>query len=107
MNYKTITKVFFTILFVIFIALMFANKTGYYKTKSYNNVVLTNEQIMEFEKDILEGKEIDVKKYTKDMDVDYTNGLSNALYTISLKLERVVDKTIQYIFKGANNLVAD
>ena len=41
------------------------------------------------------------------MDVDYTNGLSNALYTISLKLERVVDKTIQYIFKGANNLVAD
>ena len=107
MNFKNIFKFLFIVLFLFFIVLVIANRTGYYKTKTVRNVALTNEQIKKFEKDIKDGKEIDVNSYLKDSYIDYSTNLSDDVYKITLKLEKMIDKTVKYIFKGASKMVND
>ena len=85
--------------FVFFAILLLAESQGYYKNRNEKAKTLTEEQIKEFEEDIKEGKDIDIKKYT--------NNISNNIYKISLKLEGVVDDAIKMIFNGASTMVND
>jgi hypothetical protein len=97
-------KVFNTIIiifFILFVALLIAQKSGYYQNKSSRNKTLTEEQIKAFEEDIKNGKEIDIKDYTTDNNINYSNELSNNIYKISLKIEEAIDSTIKYVFNKA------
>lgn len=94
-------------LFTFFIVLLLAQSQGYYKTRSQKAKILTDEQIINFEKDVRDGKSIDVKKYVMYEDKDYTNNVSDNIYRISLKLEGVFDKTIRLIFNSASQAVND
>lgn len=93
--------------FVFFAILLLAESQGYYKNRNEKAKTLTEEQIKEFEEDIKEGKDIDIKKYVLYEDKDYTNNISNNIYKISLKLEGVVDDVIKMIFNGASTMVND
>ena len=53
------------------------------------------------------GKSIDVKKYVLYEDKDYSNKVTSNVYRTSLKLEKVVDGVIKYIFNGAGSIVKD
>lgn len=94
-------------LFTFYIILLLAQSQGYYKTRSEKAKILTDEQITKFERDVSNGKKIDVKKYVLYEDKDYTNDISDNIYRISLKFEKVFDKTIRIVFNNASHAVND
>lgn len=103
-------KVFLCIflsLFIFFVILLLAQSQGYYKNRNEKAKVLTEEQITNFEEDIKNGKEVDIKKYVLYEDKDYSNKVSSDIYKISLKLETAVDSVIKMVFNGAGSLVND
>ena len=65
------------ILFLIYISLYIAGVSGYYENKVNSEIVLTEESIKEFESDIKNNKDIDLKKYTKVNNKDYSGFASN------------------------------
>lgn len=77
-------------LFVIFIGLFIASKSGYYETKVNKNVALTNEAIKQFEEDVLEGKQVDIESYVVDDDRDFSNGLTKAGDKLSSTVEELL-----------------
>ena len=66
-----------SILFVIYISLYIAGASGYYESKVNSEIVLTEQSIKEFETDIKNNKDIDLKKYTKVDNKDYRGFASN------------------------------
>ena len=59
-------KIFNTIIFVLFmlyISFYIASVSGYYEYEKKEETTLTNEKMKEFEKDLKEGKKVDIKKY--------------------------------------------
>ena len=104
---NTLIKIIILSLVVFFLVLVFAEKSGYLKTKEEKNKILTEEQIEIFERDIAQGKKVDINYYVVDNYKDYTNEVSNNFYRVSLKLEKGVDGIIKFIFKGASRAVVD
>ena len=104
---NTLIKIIILSLVVFFLVLVFAEKSGYLKTKEEKNKILTEEQIEIFERDIAQGKKVDINDYVVDNYKDYTNEVSNNFYRVSLKLEKGVDEIIKFIFKGASRAVVD
>lgn len=104
---KKIPLIVLLSLFTFYVILLLAQSQGYYKTRSEKAKILTDEQIINFEKDVREGKKIDIKKYVLYEDRDYSNDVSSNIYRISLKLEGVFDKTIRLIFNSASQAVND
>ena len=104
---NTLIKIIILSLVVFFLILVFAEKSGYLKTKEEKNKILTEEQIEIFERDIAQGKKVDINDYVVDNYKDYTNEVSNNFYRVSLKLEKGVDGIIKFIFKGASKAVVD
>ena len=99
-------KVFLCILlsfFIFFVILLLAQSQGYYRNRNEKAKVLTEEQIINFEEDIKNGKKVDIKKYVLYEDKDYSNKVSSDIYKISLKLETA----IKMVFNGAGSLVND
>ena len=68
----------FCLLFLIFIALYIALESGYYETRMSKRTTLTQENIKKFEKDIKDGKAIDIDDYVVDENIDYSNTLTKA-----------------------------
>ena len=104
---KKFILVFLLSLFTFYVILLLAQSQGYYKTRSEKAKILTDEQIAKFEKDVQDGRNIDITEYTIYKDKDYTNDISTNIYKVSLKLETVVDKTIKLIFNNASHAVSD
>ena len=104
---NTIIKIMLLSLVVFFLVLVFAQQSGYLKTKEEKMKVLTEEQIKLFEEDIANGKNVDINDYAIDNNKDYSNDISNGCYRVSLKLEKGVDEVIRFIFKGASKAVVD
>ena len=104
---NTLIKIIILSLVVFFLVLVFAEKSGYLKTKEEKNKILTEEQIEIFERDIAQGKKVDINDYVVDNYKDYTNEVSNNFYRVSLKLEKGVDGIIKFIFKGVSRAVVD
>ena len=99
---------FILLCFVIcFLVILFAGKTGYYEKKLRNNSILTEEQKKKFENDIKEGKTVDINNYVINENKDYTTNFTNDIYSVSLKVEKTIDKVIKFIFnevgKNINN----
>lgn len=99
--------IIFLSLFTFYVLLLFAQKEGYYKSRNEKAKILTHEQIQEFEKDVSLGKSVDIRKYVLYEDRDYSNNLSDDIYSVSLKLESLFDTTIKFIFSGISKTVND
>lgn len=99
--------IIFLSLFIFYAILLIAESQGYYKNKNEKAKVLTEEQIKEFEKDVEEGKDIDIKKYVLYEDKDYSNNVSNNIYEASLKLETIFNGAVKLIFNSASKAVND
>ena len=92
-------KFIFYVLVIIFGCLYFAGKTGYYETKLSNRTALTKEAIMEFEKDVSEGKAVDIKDYINNNPVDYKNTYSNLGMTLSETINTILNDGVGYFVK--------
>lgn len=90
-------KVIMVILFVAYISLYALNLSGYYDGSIRRKIEFTEEKIEEFEQDVADGKNVDVKDYLEDQNKDYTNGVSRAGYTISKTLDVFLNKGIKDI----------
>ena len=102
------TKLFLIILltfFVFYTVLFIGYQNGYYKNKYQKAKELTESQIIEFEKDIHEGKSIDLKEYVFYERRDYTNNLSKNIYRVSLELEKVIDYVVRVTFNNVSKAV--
>ena len=84
-------------LFVVYMFLFVASKNGYITNEKRNNLYFTNEQIQKFEKDIEEGKDIDVESYIKEKK-DYTNSFSKLGYNVSNGVVYIVNNSLREIF---------
>ena len=106
---KTI-KFFKYILFISFItftALYLSASAGYFEYKSSRKAALTNAQIKKFEKDISEGKNIDIKKYIEASNTNYQNKVSKTGLSISKKTQKCVQIIIDESFKFLSKLVGE
>ena len=106
MKNKIVLFIFLTF-FVFFVILLLAESQGYYKNRNEKAKILTEEQIKEFEQDISEGKDIDIKKYVLYEDKDYSNEVTSNVYKVSLKLESAIDGVIKMVFSSAADAVKE
>ena len=91
-----------SILFIIFISLFIANKNGFYESKVKKETVLTNEKIKEFEKDLNEGKVVNINNYFVQDKKDYSNKINRAGEKLSYSINELLIhgfKDIWQIFK--------
>ena len=73
---KKIYKFVFTVFFLSFLVVYFSELTGYYEYQNHKKATLTQEQIRQFEKDVANGKEVDINEYLVVEEKNYNNGLS-------------------------------
>ncbi len=66
------------LLFLIFIGLFIASKSGYYESPLNDKVVLTDKQIAKFEKDVINGEVVDLNSYLLEDRKDYANKFTKA-----------------------------
>lgn len=66
------------ILVVVFLGLYIASISGYYEAKVSSEVALTKEEMESFERDVIEGKTIDINTYISKNRNDYSNSFTNA-----------------------------
>ena len=97
----------FIFLFIIFIALYISQSTGYYEYEQYKKVALTNEQIKQFEEDVKNGKNVNVKDYVGETKKEYGNKVSNMGLTISENIEKYVKKFINGTFDAIGKAVKE
>ncbi|MBR7042035.1 MAG: hypothetical protein IKI04_00895 [Bacilli bacterium] len=81
--------------------------TGYYDYHTREKTILTNERIKEFESDVMNGENIDIKEYLVEEDKDYTNTLTNIVYMFSEKGTKVTRKIIKMLFKKMSKYVSE
>ena len=100
-------KTLFILVFLLFLALFIASKTGYYEKKLRDNSILTEEQIKKFEEDIKNGKSVDISNYVINENKDHTTKLTSDVYSVSLKLEKTIDKIVKFIFNEVGKNIND
>ena len=101
---KIFSIIFFT-LFISFVAIYVSSKTGYYEFEQHQKMTLTEEKIKEFEQDVKDGKEIDIKEYVINDIPNYENNVSKLGSLISLQLENLVQNGLESTFKFFNKLL--
>lgn len=86
MKKKKTSRHFFRILsllFAVFMIMYILLECGYYESKLGKQSALTKENIKQFEKDIKEGKAVDLNSYTIKENVDYSNTVTKVGNTIT------------------------
>ena len=76
--------------FIIFLGLYIASISGYYESQISNKVAITNDAIKEFEEDVLNGKEVDIKTYIVDENKDYSNKITETGDKITGAVEKII-----------------
>lgn len=105
MNKKKIFKVIFVILFVAFIISYAIEKTGYYEYNLQNKMIMTTEAMEKFEKDVSEGKDVRREDYLVSTDKDYSSSLTTGTNKVSMKVNNMLKKGIEGVFKVLSSFV--
>ena len=90
---KKSLNIIFIIIFFLYTSSYYVANSGYYEFHLQEKTYLTNEKIKEFENDIKNNQDIDVKDYLVDEEIDYRNKLTNLVYQLSYqgnKIARIV-----------------
>ena len=92
-------KILLVSLFLIFTAYMVAYNSGYYEANVSRKSKITEEKLQEFENDVKEGKEIDVKKYIENDYVDYSSAFSKLGNKLSSSIDTFMDNGLSDFFE--------
>ncbi len=95
------------ITFFLFICSYYISNSGYYEYELTQKTILTNEKIKEFEQDVQNNKDIDIKQYLDEEETNYSNKITNLMYEISDKGNKLMRKGITALFKKLSYLVQD
>ena len=100
-------KYIIIITLIIFLASYIISESVYYEYTLQQKTIITNEKIQQFEKDIQNNENIDLKEYLKETKIDYSNKFTTLIYNISDNSNKLARKTIKYLFKKLGSLVED
>ncbi len=104
-KYKIFRWTFF-LLFITFLTLYFSQLTGYYEFQNYQKMTMTQEQIKQFEQDVREGKEVDIKDYVVNRERNYKNRFSNLGLKISTGVSTIIKKSVIKVFGTISGFVS-
>ena len=93
------------LLFLLFVSLYIALESGYYEAKAAKKTAMTEESIAQFERDIKEGKPIDLESYTYVTTKEYGNKTTDAAIFIGSKVEKFMSTGINDFFNLLKSLV--
>lgn len=82
------------VLFIIYIALFISVENGHYERENLKKAILTEEKIKEFENDVKNGNEVDIKDYLEETHYDYSSPLSDFAVKISDNVSNIMGKCI-------------
>ncbi len=105
MKINNILKFIGILLLLSFIFLIIASKSGYYEYQLSNKRIMTEEAIERFEKDVSDGKYIDLNKYIDTNSKDYNNKISNIGNNLSNTISSIVSKGFSYLFDYLNKQI--
>ena len=94
---KKLFSFLIVLLFVIFILIYASSSSNYYEYSNNQKRVFTEEKIKEFEKDVSEGKNININDYLVNETKDYSNKVTNLGNGIS----DLLNKSVNYILRGS------
>ena len=95
------------VIILVFICAYYISNSGYYEYELKQKTLLTNEKIKEFEQDIKNNQNIDIKTYLDPEDTNYSNKLTNAIYQLSDKGNHLMRSGMKAIFKKLSALIDD
>lgn len=96
---------YFLALFIAFFALYVSEATGYYEFEQHKKVTLTQEKIKQFEKDVAEGKHVDIKDYMGEREIDYQTSISKTGLKISEGIGKYVQEGLEATFEFLNRIM--
>lgn len=96
----------FLFLLITFTALYLSEATGYYEYEQHKNMVLTAEKIKEFEKDVKDGKNIDIENYVETKTKDYSSSMSDLGLNLSNSINSFVTDGLNSIFKFLGDMAS-
>lgn len=105
---KILNKTFKYLLILSFIAFMtlyLSQKAGYYEYTNHQTMALTEKEIKKFEKDIKEGKNINIEDYKKNIKISYSNKVSDMGSKVSKVVNNGVKDGIENFFGALNKLI--
>ena len=104
---KLLVKILFLLIGIAFVSSYLVASSGYYEYQMQQRTVLTNEQIKEFEEDVKNNENIDLKDYYMNNEVDYTNKLTNLVYNISETSSNLTREIMKKIFRKLGSMMED
>ena len=104
---KNVIKLVMIIILIVFISSYMIASTGYYEYTMRERTIITNEKIKEFEEDIKNNRNIDIKDYYDNKELDYSNKITTLVYNVSDNSNKLARKAIKYLFKKLGSLVED
>lgn len=102
-----IIKYIFISLFIAFIISYVIEKSGYYEYNLQNKVIMTNEAMAQFEKDLAEGKDVTKEDYVVSTEKDYTSNLTRTTNKVSTKVNQLLKSGIESVFKIVGTFVEE
>ena len=106
-NKKKIVKILLVLIFFVFVVSYIVEELGYYEYTLQNKMVMTNESIAKFEKDLKDGKNVILEDYIVDTHKDYTSTLTKGTIKISTKINSVLKEGIEGVFKVLGSFVEE
>lgn len=107
MKKKLVVKILFGMVFIAFIISYAIGESGYYEYQLANKKYLTEEQMKKFEEDVKNGSEVDLKDYTVETRIDYTNKFTDLVSNTSMSINKYLKKSIESIFGLLNKVVQE
>lgn len=96
---KKLIKLIGIILLIFFLALYLSSyNTSYYENKN----ILTEDAIKRFEKDLKEGKKINVNNYI-EKEKNYNNKVSTYTLKLSNLIDKCINKSLKLVLKYLEN----
>lgn len=102
---KKFILILLCLLFIIFLIIFCSSKTNYYEYANHKKVLITSEKIEEFERDISEGKNVNINDYIKDENKDYSNNVTRVGDFISNNILSVSGKAIKISYNFISKVI--
>ena len=102
---KSSSRVIFVVIILLFLTSYIIATSSYYEYVNRDKNVISSERIKEFEEDIKNNKEIDLKNYMINEKEDYSNKITDIVYGISDISDSTTKKIIKYLFRKVSSLM--
>ena len=98
-------KLIMLILFLLFLGLYFSSNAGLIDYQAKYKTSLTEKQIKQFEEDVNNNINVDIKDYIDVNNKRHSNNISKTTLKISNTIGKMVKNTLNIIFEGLESVM--